>query len=105
MNKAQRLGAFVLGVPFGIWALYLYANLCSTCGSMVSFGVVLPACILGFPWGLLWLGALASLQMALGENTIPLPVTLAGFVICVSLNGALIGGLIGDARSKKSKVI
>ncbi|THF61969.1 hypothetical protein [Pseudothauera rhizosphaerae] len=100
MDKEQRVGALVAGASFGLWALYLYAGLCSTCGSMVSFGVVLPGCILGFPWGLLWLGALAVLQSALGENSIPLPVILLGFVACVSLNGALIGGLFGNARAK-----
>jgi hypothetical protein len=67
---------------------------------MVSFGAVLPGCIFGFPWGLLWLGAMAAAQQVFGPDSIPLPLLLAGFVVCVSLNGAVVGGLIGDARSK-----
>lgn len=100
MEKPQRVGALVAGIAFGLWALYFYLGLCSTCGSVLSFAVVLPGCVLGFPWGLLWLGVVAALQMVMGESSILVPVLLVGLVLGVSVNGAVIAGLVAGARSK-----
>lgn len=97
--QAAIIGAAITAIPFGIWTYVLAFQLCVECDASISFGVVLPAIILGCPWGVIWLLVLMQAQMVFGVTDIPQSVMLTGYVICVSINGAI----FGIYRNRKAK--
>ena len=97
--QAAIIGAAVTATPFGIWTYVLAFQLCVECDASISFGVVLPAIILGCPWGIIWLLVLLQAQMVFGVTDIPQSVMLTGYVACVGINGAI----FGIYRNRKAK--
>lgn len=87
----------MIGVPFGLWSIYVISNLCDTCGTLVSFLIVMPGVILGLPWSIAWLFFIDYFD----QSVLTLNILTAGFVLCVMVNGAIVGAVFARA-SKKS---
>jgi hypothetical protein len=100
--QAALLGAAIVAIPFGLWSYLLAFQFCVECDASISFGVVLPAVILGCPWSLIWLVVLMQLQMVFGID-VSQAVMLTGYVVCVAINGALLGLFRHKKRRKNAR--
>ena len=101
--QAALIGAALVGIPFGIWTYLLAFQFCVECDASISFGVVLPAVLLGCPWSLIWLIGLMQAQIVFGVTDMPQSMMLTGYVICVALNGALFGFLWNKKRRENAR--
>jgi len=101
--QAAILGAVLAAIIFGLWTYLLAFQLCVGCDALTSFGIILPAILLGCPWGIIWLLVLMQAQMVFGVVDISQTVVLTGYVVCVAINGALLG-LYLNRKSKKQGV-
>jgi len=101
--QAALIGAAIVAIPFGVWTYLLAFQLCVECDASISFGVVLPAVILGCPWSLIWLVGLMQAQMIFGITDMPQSVMLTGYVVCVAINGAIFGAFRNKKRNQKAQ--
>lgn len=101
--KYAKRGALIVGIPFSLWSLLILITVLSSNdpsqGALVSFGIVLPAAILGFPWslGLVIIGAKIP---ELSGNTVIGYVGLGLIILGPMINGALVGYRIGATDDK-----
>ena len=102
-----KRGALIVGVPFLLWTLFCFATVYTSndpsLGAVISFGVALPAVVLGFPWSLLAF-PIGLLQETFADTLLETPIGLIAFAVLIAtpvLNGALLGRRIGARKEKK----
>lgn len=99
-------GALIIGVPFILWSLFVYWTVYTaedaSMGGVLSFGVYMPAMILGFPWSL---AILASTSFLVEMTNTPVVansianISLMLIIVTPMVNGALVGYRIGHKKA------
>jgi len=108
--KYAKKGAMIIGIPFTLWSLflsiYVYTSNDPSLGSVISFGIGIPAALLGFPWGVGVIAFIANLPVAIKESMFHTPINIVGYILMVFapvFNGAIIGYRIGAKKLKKEQ--